>query len=263
MDWFLLGRARALHLDQKGRLWIATAEGGLGRIDDSQLDHPKIVNYTTKEGLSSDQVSCITEDQWGRIYVGTGVGVDRLDPDTGRVKRYTIADGLPNGFVNIAYRDRHNTLWFGTLQGLSKLEPARDGPPQAPAILIQRVRVAGDDLPISELGATQIPNMEFAANENQLEINFVSLGFRAGDVLRYQFMLEGADTDWSAPTNQRSVNYANLKPGSYRFRVRALNADEMFSIDPASFAFTIVPPIWQRWWFIVLAVLALAGVTHP
>ena len=256
------GMIRALHLDQKGRLWIASAEGGLGRIDDSQLDHPKIIHYTTKEGLSSDQVSCITEDQWGRIYVGTGVGVDRLDPDTGRVKRYTIADGLPNGFVNISYRDRNNTLWFGTLQGLSKLDPSRDGPPQAPPILIQRVRVAGADLPISELGATHIPNVEFAANKNQLEIGFVSLGFRTGDVLRYQFMLEGADNDWSVPTSQRSVNYANLRPGSYQFRVRALNADGMFSVEPALFAFTIVPPIWQRWWFIVLAVLALAGVTH-
>jgi len=256
------GMIRALHLDQKGRLWIANAEAGLGRIDEPALDHPKIAFYTTKEGLSSDQVSCITEDQWGRIYVGTGLGVDRLDPDSGHVKRYTIADGLPNGFVNIAYRDHNNALWFGTLQGLSKLVPSRDGPPQAPPILIQRVRVAGDDLPVSELGVTEIPKAEFAANKNQLEIKFLSLGFRTGDVLRYQFMLDGADNDWSAPTTQRSVNYANLKPGSYRFRVRALNADGMFSLEPASFAFTIVPPVWQRWWFIVLAVLALAGATH-
>jgi signal transduction histidine kinase len=36
----------------------------------------------------------------------------------------------------------------------------------------------------------------------------------------------------------------------------------MFSEEPASFAFTIVPPVWQRWWFILLAVLSLAGVTH-
>ncbi|HEX3248691.1 MAG TPA: two-component regulator propeller domain-containing protein [Pyrinomonadaceae bacterium] len=256
------GMIRALHLDQKGRMWIAGAEGGLGRIDDPSLDHPKIVLYTTKEGLSSDQVSCITEDSWGRIYVGTGLGVDRLDPETGRVKRYTIADGLPNGFVNIAYKDRNNALWFGTLQGLSKLIPSADGPPLPPPILIQHVRVAGNDLPISELGERDVPNEEFAADKNQLEIKFVSLGFRAGDVLRYQFKLEGADADWSAPTNQRSVNYANLKPGSYRFRVRALNADDMFSTEPASFSFTIVPPLWQRWWFIMLAVVALAGVTH-
>ena len=70
------------------------------------------------------------------------------------------------------------------------------------------------------------------------------------------------DAHTSAPTNQRYVNYANLKPGDYRFRVRALNADGVFSGEPASFAFTIVPPVWQRWWFVALAVLLLGAVTH-
>lgn len=256
------GLIRALFLDHLGRLWIASAEGGLGRIDDPTQDRPSIVHYTVKEGLSSDQITCITEDQWGRIYIGTGIGIDRLEPDTGRVKRFTMADGLPNGFVNVAYRDRNNVLWFGTLQGLSKLVPGVDGPTEAPPILIQQLRVAGSDLPISELGVTQLGDLEFEASKNQLEIKFVSLGFRSGDVLRYQFMLEGADRDWSAPTNQRIVNYANLKPGSYHFRVRAVNADGVVSSEPASIAFTIVPPIWQRWWFLTLVGFAVIAVTH-
>ena len=257
------GLIRALHLDAKGRLWIASTEGGLARVDDPTQDRPSFVRYTAKEGLSSDQITCITEDQWGRIYVGTGNGVDRLDPETGRVKRYTIADGLPNGFVNVAYRDRNNALWFGTLQGLSKLVAANDdGPSQPPPILIQQVRVAGNDLPLPELGVTELADLEFEASKNQFEIKFVSLGFRSGDVLRYQFMLEGADNDWGTPINQRAVNYANLRPGSYRFRVRAVNADGIVSSEPASLAFTIVPPIWQRWWFIGLVVLLLLALTH-
>ena len=256
------GLIRALYLDHLGRMWIASSEGGLGRVDDPTQERPTFVRYTVKEGLSSDQITCITEDQWGRIYIGTGIGIDRLDPETGRVKRFTMADGLPNAFVNVAYRDRSNALWFGTLQGLSKLVPQIDGPSEAPPILIQQLRVAGSDLPVSELGVTQLGNLEFDANKNQLEIKFVSLGFRPGDIPRYQFMLEGADRDWSAPTNQRYVNFANLKPGSYRFRVRAVNADGVVSSEPASIAFRIVPPVWQRWWFVTLVILALAGITH-
>ena len=256
------GMTRALYCDHLGRLWIATTEGGLARIDDPTADRPSFVYYTTKEGLSTDQITCITEDQWGRIYVGTGVGLDRLDPQTGRVKRYTIADGLPNSFVNVAFRDRHNALWFGTLQGLSKLVPTLEERSEAPPILIQRVKAAGADLPIPDLGITRLGDLNFAASNNQLEIKFVSLGFRSGDVLQYQFMLEGADGDWSAPTNQRIVNYANLRPGSYRFLARAVNADGVVSKEPASIAFTIVPPVWQRWWFIALVVLAVVAATH-
>jgi ligand-binding sensor domain-containing protein/signal transduction histidine kinase len=262
VDGVPAGMIRALFLDHLGRLWIASAEGGLARVDDPSQERPTFVQYTVKEGLSSDQITCITEDQWGRIYIGTGIGIDRLDPETGRIKRFTTADGLPNGFVSVAYRDRNNILWFGTLQGLSKLVPTSDGPSEAPPILIQQVRVAGSDLPMSDLGVTQLGNLEFEANRNQLEIKFVSLGFRSGEVLRYQFMLDGADRDWGAPTNQRYVNYANLKPGSYRFRVRAVNADGVVSSEPASIAFTIVPPVWQRWWFIALILLLLVAVTH-
>ena len=256
------GLIRALYLDHLGRLWIASTEGGLGRIDDPTQDRPTFARYTVKEGLSSDQITCITEDQFGRIYIGTGIGIDRLDPETGRVKRFTMADGLPNGFVNVAYRDRSNVLWFGTLQGLSMIIPNIEGPTEAPPILIQQLRVAGSDLPISDLGVTQLGNLEFEANKNQLEIKFVSLGFRPADIPRYQFMLEGADRDWSVPNTQRIVNYANLKPGSYHFRVRAVNADGVVSSEPASIAFTIVPPVWQRWWFIALVVLGLIAVTH-
>ena len=256
------GMIRALYRDHSGRLWIASTEGGLGRIDDPTADHPNFVRYTLKEGLSTDQITCITEDQWGRIYAGTGTGLDRLDPQTGRVKHYTIADGLPNSFVNVAYRDRNNVLWFGTLQGLSKLMPTLEEKSEAPPILIQRVRVAGNDLQIPDLGAPQLSNLNFEANNNQLEIKFVSPGFRSGDVPRYQFMLEGADRDWSVPANQRIVNYANLRPGNYRFLVRAVNADGLASTAPAAIVFTIVPPVWQRWWFIALVAVGLIAVTH-
>ena len=47
-------------------------------------------------------------------------------------------------------------------------------------------------LPISELGVTETGEFEFDAASNQLEIKFLSLGFRPGEVLRYQFMLEDA-----------------------------------------------------------------------
>lgn len=261
-DGMPAGMIRAMHLDSKGRLWIASGDGGLARVDDPTVDHPTFNNYTVREGLSSDQVTCITEDEWGRIYVGTGIGVDRLDPSTGRLKRYTVADGLPNGFVNVAYRDRNNALWFGTLQGLSRLIPTLDPVPQPPPILIQGLRVAGNELPISDLGITDVEALRFDANKNQVEIKFLSLGFLPGEVLRYQFMLQGADHDWGPATNLRTVNYANLKPGSYRFLVRAVNADGVSSTVPASVSFTIVPPIWQRWWFLTLAAATLIAAVH-
>ena len=83
----------------------------------------------------------------------------------------------------------------------------------------------------------------------------MGLSFAVGDVLRYQYKLEGSGADWSAPTEQRTVNFASLSPGRYHFLVRAVNSDGVLSVQPAAVTFTILPPIWQRWWFLTLMLI--------
>src|SRR5262249_9071153 len=77
------GVIQGLYLDSRKRLWVASSQGGASRIDDSEVDHPVFHQYTTNNGLATNNASCFTEDSWGRIYVGTSIGVDRLDTETG------------------------------------------------------------------------------------------------------------------------------------------------------------------------------------
>jgi signal transduction histidine kinase len=204
----------------------------------------------------------VIEDQQSRIYIGTPHGIDRLDPANGHIKHYTEADGLANNFVNVAFRDRHNALWFGTLQGLSRLLPEPDVTSRAPSVLISALRIAGEDYSVSPLGQAEVVGPELSANQNDLQIAFSSISVGAAWSLRYQYKLEGADRDWSAPTAQRSITYARLSSGRYRFLVRALTVDGATSAQPAFLSFTILSPIWQRWWFLTLAGLFMAGVTY-
>jgi signal transduction histidine kinase len=53
-----------------------------------------------------------------------------------------------------------------------------------------------------------------------------------------------------------------LAPGHYRFLVRAINSDGTTSTIPASVTFTILPPLWQRWWFVLLAALAVSALVY-
>jgi signal transduction histidine kinase/ligand-binding sensor domain-containing protein len=237
------------YLDRMGRLWIGSQLGGLNRIDDPGAETPRFVRYTTRDGLSSNNVRSITEDLWGRIYVGTGHGVDRLDLETGNVKHYTVADGLPRGIIEHAYRDRHGALWFGTPFGLSRLVPERQESGAPPSIYITGLRVEGARRRISELGETKLPELELASAQNEVSVDFVGLGATVGEELRYQYVLEGAGEGWSAPTTERTINFASLAPGSYRFMVRAMSADGQLSQTPATFSFRIAAPVWKRWYF--------------
>jgi signal transduction histidine kinase len=77
-----------------------------------------------------------------------------------------------------------------------------------------------------------------------------------GEVLRYQYRLEGSNTEWSLPSEQRAITFANLAPGRYRFLVRAIASDDRSSA-PAAVSFRVLPPVWQRWWFLALIFLAI------
>ncbi len=248
-----------IYPDRAGRLWLASARSGLIRIDDPAAERPAFKSYTTAQGLSANSAAVITGDLYGRIYVSTGRGLDQLNPETGRIKHFTTDDGLAPGNIIGAFHDRTGALWFGTHRGLSRFVPAPPETAPPAQILITGLNVAGERRTVSALGETGIALADLEPDRNQLQIDFVALAFAPGEVLHYQYRLEGSDADWGALSEQRTVNYASLAPGHYRFLVRAVNSDGVASPNPATLSFTILRPLWQRWWFIAL-VIALLGL---
>ncbi len=252
---------RAIYVDSKQRLWIAT-NSGLARVNDPLAETPQFIKYTTTEGLATNQVTAIVEDRWGQIYLGTGRGIDRLDPDSGKIKHYSTADGLADNFINVSLRDAQGALWFGTLRGLSRFVPEEERPLLPPTVIIKGLTVAGDKQTISELGQTEVQIAALNYRQNQVQVDFLSISYAPGDVLRYQYKLEGSGNDWSAPSEQRSITLANLASGNYRFLVRAINSDGTLSSQPASVTFRILPPFWSSWWFMTLTILLTAVAVY-
>jgi len=256
----------SIYSDHSGRLWLASTRSGLVRVDDPESERPTFVDYTTAHGLSSNNINVsaglIVEDLQGRIYIGTGRGLDRLDPATGHFRHFTTADGLAPGSFLACFRDRNGGLWFGMGRGLSHFVPAGDEPRGAPApILISGLQVAGSRRFVSALGEADMLLPDLAPGQNQLQIDFIGLSFAPGEVLRYQYKLEGTDRDWGPPTEQRSVTY-RLAPGRYKFLVRAVNSDDVPSGTPAVIAFRILPPVWARWWFLMLVAVGLMLILY-
>jgi ligand-binding sensor domain-containing protein/signal transduction histidine kinase len=256
------GWVQALHLDFQGRLWIASGVG-VTHIDSPDADVPTFVTIGTAQGLSSTHTRCITEDRWGRIYVGGVRGVDYFFPGPHmRVRHYSPVDGLPPGGIVVAFRDREGALWFGASGGLARLEPQPDQADPAPMVAITALHIRGEPRPISALGEAEISGLELRADQNQLQVGFVSPDLRPSNPLRYQYRLEGPNTDWSTPSTQRTVSFPSLPAGKYRFLVRAVTADDVVSVKPATVAFTILAPYWARWWFRTPALLMLFAAIY-
>ena len=246
-----------LHIDSRGRLWISSATDGLMRVDVPSAEVPQFKQITTADGLNSNNIRTITEDHFGRIYIGTARGVDRLSPETGHVKHFSIADGLGSDFVVDSHCDRNGSLWFATNNGVSRLVPGADDRTTTPKIWLGGLRIAGELRPMVEFGTSTLEVGELSNWQNNLQIDFFGIDLRAGEILRYQYKLEGADADWSPPSQARTVHFANLQPGGYRLLVRAVNSDGTASEVPATMSFKILPPVWARWWFLTLFAIAV------
>ena len=60
--------------------------------------------------------------------------------------------------------------------------------------------------------------------------------------------------------NLRSVQYARLTAGTYRFMVRAVNVDGTVSPAPAEVLFRVLRPFWAQPWFVAIAAGLVVGV---
>jgi signal transduction histidine kinase/ligand-binding sensor domain-containing protein len=259
------GVIQTIYRDHRDRLWIGSTDGGVARVDDPAADRPIFRHYTTADGLSSTQVNCVVEDLFGRIYLGTARGLDVLDPETGHLRHFRTEDGLPASEVTLAARDASGALWFGTQSGLARLVPRAPAGLKPPDVYITEMAIAGVRQPIRLLGETAIGNLALDTDQRQVSLGFIGPAFAAGEHLRYQYRLEGSGADWSRPGEARSVEFAHLAPGHYRFEVRAIDGDDQTSTTPATVSFTIARPVWQRAWFVTLAaawLCALAGLLY-
>jgi ligand-binding sensor domain-containing protein/two-component sensor histidine kinase len=254
----------ALFVDATGRLWFGTNRSGLGLIDDPLASPVQIRFLTTADGLASNNIRTVVDDGRGRVFAGTSRGVDRITMKTGEVTHYTVAEGLASQFVTASFRDRRGALWFGTVSGLSRLDPGaemtRDTGRPAPPVYVSRVRAGGVPLPVSELGDAAPPAFEVPASNRRLEIEFFALNDAGTAPLRYQYRLDGGDSEWSPPTEQRSVNFARLAPGAYRVLVRTMRADGAAGASPAVVAFRVLPPFYATWWFVLLTGTLVTGI---
>lgn len=265
----------ALNTDKEGVLWIGSLGGGLLRFKDGRF-----ARFTIRNGLPSDHVSQILEDDRGRLWLGTRAGIVRADKaalnawaDGGGVQpfiaSYDQADGLPalecsGGSQPNCWRDRDGRLWFTTVRGAvwvdsSVLRENRLPPP----VLIEDVRVDGASIlknGVASGPALMPASIRVEPGRHFVEFKFTALSFTSPDKVRFKSRLAGLDPKWLDGDGRRAVGYNFIPPGTYHFEVLACNNDGYWDEKPASVEVSVMPFFWQRWWFRVVVVLAVLAV---
>ena len=85
---------------------------------------------------------------------------------------------------------------------------------------------------------------DFKFADNNITFSYTVPEFNKYINAEYQFLLENYQEEWSEWSNKPTINFKNLPPGDYTFKVRAKIGSEL-SENMISYTFTILKP-WYR-----------------
>ena len=247
--------------DSSGALWIGTS-GGLAVSVANHFQVPGMIPAALR-----DPIFGIAEDKRGWLWIATSNHVLQVRRNklamgtlgTSDVREYGTADGLLSAEgidrSRSVVADSEGRIWFSLGRGISVVDPSHMPDTSPPAIAHVEGVVADDHL-INIAGPVQVP-----ASPKRIVFSFTALSLASPERVRFRYLVDGFDQNWSAPVATREAVYTNLAPGSYRFRVIASNSNGLWNGAESTIAFEVEPAVWQTWWFRVSLMVLAAGLT--
>jgi len=291
-------RVNVFFEDSQGRMWMATNNSGLYCYNPASAE---LQHFNTTGGLASDQLFGICEDKNKNIYagcsmgfsiihagggletytVGNGLRYDRcdgmledssghlwisnekclvmFDPLSKKMKVFGLNSGLsPEGFrVGSLLKTAAGELIWGSRRGINYFFPEQLAE-FSPKLKVSIYRADLQDTSVYVNG-NNVVRLRYA--NNTIVFRFTAVDLQGSSNILYRYMLENYDKSWQEGTDIRETRYSVLPAGNYLFKVMASGDGINWTAAMNSVSVTIVPPVWQRWWFILLVTTGLIILT--
>lgn len=253
-----------IFIDFSGRVWIGTSNYGLSLYRPATND---FVSFTRKDGLISNSVVSILEDDKHNLWIATSRGVSKgiLHMNGENHIRgmsflnYDKSDGLQSDFFKLgaALKASDNSFYFGGINGFNHFFPSdiNDNPNIPPVYITdfklfnKSVSNLDPDQNILEKDVSETKEISLNHNQNVFSFQFIALNYTRPEKNQYAYIMEGVDKDWNYVGNKNSATYTTLNPGRYVFKVKASNNDGLWNEEGASIVINITPPYWKTTWF--------------
>ena len=253
----------AIHEDPDGGLWFGTRTGGLYRWRLGVLTH-----YTTAQGLASDGIYELLEDNKNNLWISGPNGisaVSRKDLDAIAehparpiaLNLYGVSDGLETiqmcgGEKPAGVLTSQDEVWFPSSKGPVRVSIGSPLPSKPVPVVIDQVIADGLQIPASS-------TISLGPDNAKLEIHYGVVLLRSQERIRFRYMLENFDKNWSEAAPTRVAYYTNVPPGHYHFRVVAFQMSNPELIASSSLEIVQLPHFYRTSWFLACVVALLAA----
>ncbi len=252
-------RINYFYCDKKNDLWVATGTG-LYRT----TDRKHFLRYSNLDGLPSDRIMGILEDEKENLWISTTNGISKFNLKTNTFVNFDMSDGLLSKEFKrkSCFKSKDGKFYFGG-KGVNYFYPdSIHLNQQKPDVYITDLKIfnktvsIGDSTRILTQDISETDEISLAHEFNFISLNYVALNFTASEKNQYAYKLKGFNKDWVYAGDQRSVAFTNLDPGDYTFYVKACNNDGLWNEEGASLVIHVLPPWWATWWFILFSIVS-------
>ncbi|MDF3125528.1 sensor histidine kinase [Rheinheimera sp. 1928-s] len=215
--------------------------------------------------LPSTELLGAYTDKQNNIWLFSAYGLTLKPYQQERLTTFTEQDGLNSKemiFKAFSVSKRDN-LYLGTAGGLAIVNAGRlwlnhhKANTRISAIWIDQKKL--------KPGIMQGPwsHIELKPGEG-ISLELASLDFHDPKRNQFIYQLEGVDNSWQHNTGYTKVNYSQLEPGTYQFKVLGSNQHGLFADKAQTLSIEVLPLWWQRGWVVtgiglVLLLLLLGG----
>lgn len=238
--------------DIYGNCWFTLDEGLFCYKKDGST-----TAITAERFLPSTLLYTLNSDNFGNLIVGSNKGITIINVDEDGAPQSSNTYNNENGFsgyethMRSSFKDENGNIFVGTLEGLFMIKPEylqRKIKPISPTIL----KVQNKDKSFYTIGLEKGEIPIFHVDKNNLSFKFNCVNAK-NNFIKYSYMLEGLDEDWSEWSSAKEVFYNNLTGGQYTFKVRSTIDGQIIS-DTSTFSFKVYIPFFRTKWFIILII---------
>jgi signal transduction histidine kinase/ligand-binding sensor domain-containing protein/CheY-like chemotaxis protein len=254
----------SLFADSHENIWIGTVDAGLLCYN---ISTKKFTAYTKQNGLINNTINSVIEDSKGFLWLSTNEGIVRFDPVNKKFRNYTVYNGLQDKEFDVGagLLAKNGDIFFGGINGFNIFNPNKlSENKNVPPVILTGFELFNQPVAIDKAGTLQknilqTNQVKLSHKQSVFTFEFAALNYTNPNQNKYAYKLEGFDKDWNYVGTQRKATYTNLEPGTYTFRVKACNNDDVWNNEGTAITIVIVPPFWMTWWFRTLVVVLVVG----
>jgi len=261
-----------LYKDAASQIWISVFGGGLNKLEryDKETKRPVFKSYSLKEGLKTDVIVSIIEDNNNALWLVTENALARFDKTKETCRNFDRYDG----FLDIqmeqesAMKCQSGDLWFGNRMGILSFNPKKIETYNCDyKTFIVDFLVSNRDLssfkgkPILRESIRYANSITLNHNQSTFVIEFAALNFYNQNRVSYKYILEGFEEEWHFNGKNRIASYPNIPPGKYHFRVQTIDEANPSLKSERTLEIIILPPWWLTWWaytfYVILSIVLI------